>query len=165
MSNTLSSPQFFNPLALWADVAVKTSEMLVSSGSVIQIRTQRMAAAGMTPSAADIAEFTLMGQEKLDAANESNVAMASELQNTHFVLFGRALQHWFHSLNALFALAFSMTPAQAFERHGKFVDAATLSAATNSDLSAAPARVAQQALQPIHAKATSNARRLASVAA
>ncbi len=161
MSNSLTSPRFFNPLMLWADVAVKTGEMLVSSGSVIQVRTQRMAAAGLTPSAADIAEFTLMGQEKLDAANESGAAMAVQMQNTQVAFTTHAVQHWFAGVSALFTMAFSTTPAQAFERQGEFIDAATRSAATVSQLSSASARIAQRGLKPIHAKATSNARRLA----
>ena len=46
MTPSFSSPRFFNPLMLWVDVALKTQEMLLSSGSVIQIRTERMAKAG-----------------------------------------------------------------------------------------------------------------------
>jgi hypothetical protein len=59
---------------VWTDVALKTGEMLMSSSSVIQLRTQRMATAGLAPNANDIAEFQLMGQEKLDAASESGAA-------------------------------------------------------------------------------------------
>ncbi|RYF73482.1 MAG: hypothetical protein EOO22_08880, partial [Comamonadaceae bacterium] len=105
MSPTLSSSRFINPLMVWTDVALKTGEMLVSSGSVIQARTQRMANAGLLPSADDIAEFQLMGQEKLDAANESNAAMAHELGTKQVALMGHAVQHWFGSVSAFFALA------------------------------------------------------------
>lgn len=161
MSSALLSPRFFNPLVLWTDVALKTGEMLVSSGSVIQIRTQRLATAGLAPSADDLAEFQLMGQEKLVAANESGAAIADELHNTQFTLVNRAVRHWFGTLSAFFALTVSTTPAQAIERHSEFVEAATRSAATVSQLSSASARIAQRGLKPIHAKATSNARRLA----
>lgn len=133
----------------------------MSSSSVIQIRTQRMAAAGLTPSTDDMAEFKLMSQEKLDAANESNAAMAHELGTRQVALLGHAVQHWFGSVGALFALAVATTPAEAIERHGKWVDAATRSAAVVSQISSASARVVQRGLKPIHAKATSNARRLA----
>lgn len=160
MSPTLSSSRFINPLMVWTDVALKTGEMLVSSGSVIQARTQRMANAGLLPSADDIAEFQLMGQEKLDAANESNAAMAHELGTKQVALMGHAVQHWFGSVSAFFALAVATTPAEAIERHGKFVDAATRTVVVASELSNAGARVAQSGLHPIHAKATSNARRL-----
>lgn len=160
MSHTLSSSRFINPLMVWTDVALKTGEMLVSSSSVIHLRTQRMATAGLLPSADDIAEFQLMGQEKLDAANESNAAMAHELGTKQVALMGHAMQQWFGSVSAFFALAVAATPAEAVERHGRFVDAATRTVAVASELSNAGARVAQSGLQPIHAKATSNARRL-----
>ncbi|MES1264108.1 MAG: hypothetical protein ABUU24_00460, partial [Variovorax sp.] len=79
MSPRFPSSRFFNPLMLWIDVALKTNEMLMSSGSVIQVRTQRMAQAGLTPSDADVAEMQLMGHEKLEAVTESGAAMAGQL--------------------------------------------------------------------------------------
>lgn len=160
-SSSVSPSRFVNPLMVWTDVALKTGEMLVSSSSVIQIRTQRMAAAGLMPTALDLAEMQLMGQEKLDAANESNAAMADELGTRQVALMGHAVQQWIGSVSAFFALAVATTPAEAIARHGQFVDAATRSAAVVSQISSASARVAQRGLKPIHAKATSNARRLA----
>lgn len=160
MSPTLTSSRFINPLMVWADVALKTGEMLASSSSVIQIRTQRMALAGLLPSADDLAEFKLMGQEKLDAANESNAAMVDELGARQLALMGHTVKHWWGSVNALCALAVSSSVAEAVERHGEFVGAATRTAVSASELSNASGRVAQRGLQPIHAKATSNARRL-----
>lgn len=164
MPTSSASPRFVNPLMVWTDVALKTGEMLLSSGSVIQIRTQRMASAGLTPNAADMAEFHLMGKEKFEAANESSAAMADELGNKQFMLMSSAVKHWVGSVTAFFALVGSTTPAQAMARHSEFVDAATLSAATVSQMTSASALAAQRALHPIHAKATSNARRLAPVA-
>ncbi len=146
---------------VWTDVALKTGEMLMSSSSVIQIRTQRMASAGLTPNAADVAEFHLMGKEKFEAANESTAAIADELGNKQVMLINSAVKHWIGSVTAFFALASSTTPAQAMAHHSAFVDAATRSAATVSQLSSASALAAQRGLHPIHAKATSNAKRLA----
>ena len=68
MSSLTSAARLASPLMLWADVALKTQEMLLSSGSVIHMRTERMAKAGLAPTAADLAEFKLMGDEKLAAA-------------------------------------------------------------------------------------------------
>ncbi len=164
MPHSLFSPRLFNPLMLWTDVAVKTGEMLASSGTVIQRRTQRMATAGLRPSTADKAEFTLMGQEKLDAAHESRTAMASQMHGKQVALINRSVQQWLASVGALFALALSATPVQAAKRHAAFIDAATQSALTVSQLFSVSARVVQRGLKPIHAKATSNARRLAPVA-
>lgn len=154
------SSRFINPLMVWTDVALKTGEMLMSSSSVIQLRTQRMATAGLAPNANDIAEFQLMGQEKLDAASESGAAMAHEIGTRQVALMGHAMQHWLGSVSAFFALAVATTPAEALSRHGEFVDAATRTVVVASELSNAGARVAQRGLAPIHEKATSNARRL-----
>lgn len=161
MSASFSSSRFFNPLMLWVDVAFKTQEMLLSSGSVIQLRTERMARAGLSPNAEDLAEMQLMGHEKLAAASESGAAMANQLHSTQFALVNRAMKHWLGGAVALFSLGTSVTPSQ-IETHGRaLAGAATRSVATLTQLSSAGARIAQRGLKPIHAKATSNARRLA----
>lgn len=161
MSASFSSSRFFNPLMLWVDVAFKTQEMLLSSGSVIQLRTERMARAGLSPNAEDLAEMQLMGHEKLAAASESGAAMANQLHSTQFALVNRAVKHWLGGAVALFSLGTSVTPSQ-IETHGRaLAGAATRSVATLTQLSSAGARIAQRGLKPIHAKATSNARRLA----
>ena len=72
-------PRFFNPLMIWTDVALKTGEMLVSSGSVIHMRTSRMAEHGMQPTPADMREIHLMSEEKLTAVTESGAAIANQL--------------------------------------------------------------------------------------
>jgi len=163
MQTPHSSPRFFNPLMLWTDVALKTGEMLVSSGSVIHMRTRRMAEHGLQPNASDMREMRLMGQEKMAAANESSAAIANQLQITQDGMV-RGTHQWLASANALMALATSVTPAQAVLRGEAFVNATTRAAATATQLSSAGARVAQRSLKPIHAKATSNARRLSQAA-
>jgi hypothetical protein len=162
MSPSFSSVRFFNPLMLWIDVAFKTNDMLLSSGSVIQARTQRMVQAGLSPSAADLAEMQLMGHEKLEAASESGAAIVNQLHTTQFALTNRAVQQWLGGAVALFSMATSVTPAQILTHAKALASAATRSAATVSQLSSAGARIVQRGLKPIHAKATSNARRLAS---
>lgn len=159
-----SSPRFFNPLMLWTDVALKTGEMLVSSSSVIQMRTCRMAEHGLQPNAADMREMRLMSQEKIAAANESSAAVAKQLQITQGGLM-KGAQQWLDSASALMALATSATPAQAVRRGEAFITATTRAAATATQLSSAGARMAQRSLKPIHAKATSNARRLSATRA
>ncbi|HEY2257479.1 MAG TPA: polyhydroxyalkanoate granule-associated phasin [Variovorax sp.] len=161
MTPSFSSPRFFNPLSLWADVALKTQEMLLSSGSVIQIRTGRMATAGLTPSDVDLAEFQLMGHEKLAAVSEAGAAMAGQLHTTLFALVNRSVKHWLGGGVALFSMATSITPAQAVSHAEALGSATARSAEALSQLSSASARIVQRGLKPIHAKATSNARRLA----
>ncbi|MGJ7494827.1 polyhydroxyalkanoate granule-associated phasin [Variovorax sp. RT4R15] len=158
---TLNSyPRFINPLMLWTDVALKTGEMLVSSGSVIQMRTRRMAEHGMQPTSADMREIQLMSEEKLAAVTESGAAIANQLHTTQYALMNRAVQQWVTTGTALVSLATSFTPAQALSRGQALVDASTRAAATLTHVSSAGARVVQRALKPIHAKATSNHRRL-----
>jgi hypothetical protein len=146
---------------LWADMALKTHEMLLSSGSVIQMRTERMAKAGLTPSPADLAEFQLMGDEKLAAAGEAGAAMARQWHSSHVSLTSRALQQWFLSAGAFLSMAGSITPAQAAVRGDAFVKATTRAVSTAGQLSGTAVRIAREGLKPIHAAATSNARRLA----
>lgn len=161
MTHSISSPRFFNPLMLWADIAVKTNEMLLSSGSVIQMRSERIARAGLTPSDDDLAEFQLMGHEKLAAVSEASAAMANQLHTTQFALINRAVRHWLGSGVALFSLSTSVTAAQALRHAEALGSAAARSAAAVTQLTSAGARIVQRGLKPIHAKATSNARRLA----
>jgi hypothetical protein len=161
MSTAFPSPRFFNPFMLWADVVFKTQEMLLHSSSVIQLRTERMAKAGLTPSDADLAEMQLMGHEKLAAATASGAAIAHQLHSTQFALVNRAARQWLVGAVAMASLATSTTPAE-ISTHGRaLVAAATRSAATLSQLSSAGARIAQRGLKPIHAKASANALRLA----
>lgn len=155
------SSRFFNPLMLWADVALKTQEMLLSSGSVIQIRTERMARAGLAPSAEDLIEFQLMGHEKLAAVSESGAAVANQLHTTSFSLAQRSMRHWLGGATAWVGLATSLTPAQAAAHSHELFNAGSRAVATASQIGSASARVVQRGLKPIHAKATANARRLA----
>ncbi|MBO9514112.1 MAG: hypothetical protein J7549_08350 [Variovorax sp.] len=157
----MSSARFFNPLMLWADVALTTQEMLLSSGAVIHLRTARMARAGLAPSDADLAEFQLMGHEKLAAASEASAAMVNQLHTTQFALLNRAVRHWLGGAVALCSLATSTSQAQALTHAEALGASAARTAAAVSQLSSASARIVQRGLKPIHAKATSNARRLA----
>lgn len=91
------NPSLFNPFLLWADVALKTTEMLFSSAQVIGTRVNRMALAGANPSARDRREFALMGTEKVKAATESGLAVAARLQAANWQLCARAWQQWLAS--------------------------------------------------------------------
>jgi hypothetical protein len=165
MSSLISAARLPDPLMQWVDLAVKTHEMLLSSGSVIRMRTERIAKAGLTPSAVDLAEFQLMGHEKLAAASESGMAMAKQWHSSHFSLANRALQQWLQGTTAFFSLAGSVTPAQAAAHSDALVQATAGTATAASQLSDAAACIAREGLKPIHAAATSNARRLAELQA
>jgi hypothetical protein len=145
----------------WFELALKTQEMLLSSGDVIRMRTERIAKAGLAPSADDLAEFQLMGQEKLAAASESGLAMARQWHSSHLSMAHRVLQQWLQSTAAFFSLAGSVTPAQAAAHGDAFVQSAAGTVNAASQLPDIAARIAHDGLGPIHAAATSNARRLA----
>ena len=145
---------------LWTDLAVQTSEMLAASAQVIGLRTGRMAAAGPLPSARDQREFALMAQEKFDAASASAAAMAGQWLSIGSGFGVQVWQDLFEAGIALFSLASSRTVQQSIDRQAELTRTLRRSAASASRLGTAGARVAHRGLQPIHATATANARRL-----
>ena len=159
------SSRYFNPIALWADVAAKTGDMLLSSSTVVQIRTGRLMRSALAPTDADLREFGLMGHEKVAAASESGSAMVSQLHATQFALTHRAVRQSLQAAEAMAALMVSISPAQAAAQTRRLLNAVNRSAATGSQLSSAAARIAQRGLRPIHSRATSNATRLLSAQA
>jgi hypothetical protein len=99
-TQTFFTPAVFNPFMLWADFAMKAMEMLVSSGQVIGTRVDQMARAGHNPSARDIKEFALMGSEKMKAATESSLAVATRMQAANVQLLTRGWQQWFQAMSS-----------------------------------------------------------------
>lgn len=152
--------RYFNPFALWTDVAAKTGNMLLSSGTVVQIRTHRLLSSALSPSDADLRELGLMGQEKLAAASESGTAMASQLHATQFALTHRAVRQSLQTVEALAGLMVSISPSHTAAQTQRLLKAANRSMATATQLSSATARIAQRGLRPIYSRATSNAQRL-----
>jgi hypothetical protein len=150
-----------NPLLLWTNLALKTSEMLMASAQVIGHRTQRMALAGPMPNARDRREFTLMGQEKVDAVGESMQAVALRMVTANQQLGAMLFKQMMAGATSFMALA--TTPALAWtglrqsELLGQTVSSST---ALASHLSGSFAQLAHHGLKPIHSRATSNARRL-----
>ncbi|KRB89142.1 polyhydroxyalkanoate granule-associated phasin [Noviherbaspirillum sp. Root189] len=149
-----------NPLLVWMQLGFKTSEMLFASSQVIGHRTSRMAMAGPVPNARDRKEFTLMGQEKLEAAAESAQAVINRMFALQIEMASTAFRQYMTGVTSLFALA--AAPASVLTAGGQarlmrgFL--VPLTAATS--LSGNMARVAQHGLKPIHSRATANARRL-----
>jgi len=156
----MSSSRYFNPISLWTDVAAKTGDMLLSSTTVVQIRTGKLMRSALAPTDADLHEFGLMGQEKVAAVSESGTAMVSQLHATQFALTHRAVRQLLQTAEAMSALMVSVSPVQAAAQTRRLMNAANRSAATASQLSSAAARIAQRGLRPIYTRATSNATRL-----
>lgn len=152
---------FADSLAKWSDLALKTTEMLTASAEVIGHRTGRMVSCGPLPTSEDQREFTLMGQEKIEAATEAATAIALHAVDTQHQLWASTMRQMLHGSTAMLSLVSSRSAEQAAENQAKLVRAMTRSAiATSRRLSGAPASLAHRGLDPIHARATANAKRL-----
>ncbi len=149
-----------NPFLIWIELSVKTSEMLLASAQVIGHRTSRMVMAGARPNPADRREFTLMGQEKVEAALESAHAMATHLTDANQQLWSRAVGQINSSAQTMLSLTRSRSSSQAIERQTHLVKTMTRSLITATQMSHTAARFAHSGLLPVHSRATANATRL-----
>jgi hypothetical protein len=154
---------FANPFVAWGNLAVKTGEMMLASASVIQHRTGRMATAGLNPSARDQREFTLMGQEKVEAAVESAQAMAIQMMALNPMTNLRTLDLMMKGSSAMMSLATSATAAQSLKNQAALARVLAESANVQTELSHSAVKIAQHGLKPIHSRVTSNAKRLAKI--
>lgn len=138
--------------------AVKVAELAIAAPQVIAHRTARVLAAGANPGAADRAELSRMGTEKVQAFWESVFAIGAQAMrsNQEYVRLG-ALQ-WWRLWTTPWWLAAARPAAQAMAALPRAaIVAATQSA---SPQARAVAELAPAGLGPIHKRATANARRL-----
>jgi hypothetical protein len=149
-----------NPFLAWSQLAWKIGEMSLASAQVIAYRTTRMAAAGPLPDARDREEFTRMGREKFEAATESGRAIAAHLATMNLKFGAQAFRYMLTGTTALMSLAASRNAGQFIARQAKLAESLSRSARAASDLSDSAVRLAGRGLNPIHARATANARRL-----
>jgi hypothetical protein len=149
-----------NPYTAWAEVAMKTGEMMLASAQVIGHRTGRMASAGASPSLRDRREFSRMGMEKVEAASESAWAMGQHLSAMNAQLGLQAWKDLCDAGSAWMSLASSKNVSQAVQRQARLVQSVSQSAASASKVSDVAARMASRGLKPIHSRATANAKRL-----
>jgi len=149
------------PFMLWNELALHTGEMLAASAQVISHRTGRIVKAGHTPTLRDRREFTRMGVEKLEAANESAWAMGQHLSTVNAQLAMGAWRDLAAAGAAWLTLASSKTLPQAIEQQQRLMQSVSQSADSASRLSELAARLTQHGLKPIHSRATANAKRLA----
>jgi hypothetical protein len=101
-----------------------------------------------------------MAQEKYEAGAQSFGAMTAHMmamnQSWGVLIFRQVLRN-----NAAFlSLAGSRTPSQLIARQGALAQALGQSAVSMADLSRSAAVLAHRGLEPIHARATANAKRL-----
>ena len=149
-----------NPFSVWTDLAMNTCEMMVASAEVIGHRAGRMAVAGPIPDVRDQREFTLMGQEKIDAAAESARAMAEFVMMMNCQLGAQAFSQMLTGSTAMISLAASSNIGESIERQGELVRTMTESAITAAQLPNSAGLLAQSAVEPIYSRTKANARRL-----
>ena len=162
MTSRSSAALLANPFLLWGTLGMKAMQMSTAAAQVIAIRTTRMAAAGLNPSAADKREMTLMGAEKVDAFTRAGQALASGAAPLLAGMAGQALRTGLDVLGATANLAASRSLPQTMARQRRLADTLMrhAPAAQHGAAATATARLAHRALAPVHAKATANAKRL-----
>ncbi len=148
-----------NPFLIWTDLLIKTNEIFFASIQVIGHRMCRLAAAGAKPDKRDSREFTLMGEEKIEAVAESTQAMIAQMMKLN-QLGTKAVSQMITGAMSIMSLATSRTAKQFRNRQAKLTRKVNQSTSTVSLLSASTARVLERGLQPIHSRATANAKRL-----
>lgn len=148
------------PSPPWFGLAFKTGEMMMASAFVINRRLTRMALAGANPNARDRREFQRMGQEKVEAATESLLAVSAQLAFAGPQLGAVSFQYWMKTVRALLATstrpAMSVVGAQAALMGLTFGN----SSSTAAKMASVSAKLAHHGLRPVHSRATANARRL-----
>ena len=162
MKSRHSAALLANPFLLWGTLGVKAVQMSGAAAQVIAIRTTRMAAAGLNPTAADKHEMTLMGAEKVDAFTRAGHALATGALPLVAGMAGGAFRTGLDLVNATLNLAASRSIPQTMARQRQLADTLMRSTpgAQQGAASTATARLAHRALAPVHQKATANARRL-----
>ncbi|MCA1933909.1 MAG: hypothetical protein LDL37_00545 [Asticcacaulis sp.] len=149
-----------NPFFAWTSLALKSSEMLMASAEVITHRVNRMANADAIPSAEDQREFTLMGQEKLEAGTESLMAMSQYWMNLNHEVSTQAFHNMMDMGHSLTALATSRSAAEALTHQARLADSVMRGVNHAADLSGKAAALTEHGLKPVHSRAVANAKRL-----
>ena len=150
-----------DPVLQWSELANQATEMMLASAQVISHRTGRMATAGPAPSADDLDEFSLMTQEKFEAATESSLSVAAHCLQLNQQLWTQMLAQMQDAMTAMVSAATSSNLAESMTHQATLITAMSPSVDAHTQLSNAAADLTRRALDPIHARATANAERLA----
>jgi hypothetical protein len=86
--------------------------------------------------------------------------MTTHMLNTQQRLLASTFRHMLYGSTAMLSLASARSAEQAAEHQARFARALARSAIAASRVTNTPASLARHGLQPIHARATANARRL-----
>lgn len=147
----------WTPWFAWSEIMFKSAEMMKASGQVIGHRVERMGRAGAAPSPRDVKEFTLMGQEKLEAAAESAQAMSLFWWRAQQQAGAKAFEQMLGMGTAWWSMAGGGAPGRGTPGWSTAWAEPWRQAAQWSQSSTG---LLNKGLQPIHSRATANARRL-----
>jgi hypothetical protein len=150
-----------SPIDEAARAARAGQELLEASGDVIARRLGIVADAMRDPSKADMTELALMGSEKLEAINASaRIGMTGAMALARTAQ-GVAARETAAASQAFDAVMKSTNPAEMLTTQGQWAAKAwTRSWEDSWAMGAALMKLQTDALQPIHAAATANAKRL-----
>lgn len=164
MKGMNAAQAWMQPFAVWSEFALKATDMLWASSQTITQRGMRMAQSGTPPSARDTKEFARMGLEKAQAAGESWLTLFSPSAMNAGVQVAQAMwgQFWrnVNTMNGINYVPGAANPTQAMRQMAQAGKAVSDGMETAAATSAHVGRSAVRALQPVRAKAKSNARRL-----
>jgi len=137
--------------------------MMLASAQVIAHRTARMHAAGPLPSPRDVAEFTLMGREKIEAGVDCAIAAARhDLSGT--VISATLMWQRLLGVSAdLAGLGMSRTPAHALAQHARLLRGIVACVEEQTRLAQSTVSLAADVLTPVHRRTRANARRLGKI--
>ncbi|WP_082385035.1 phasin family protein [Brevundimonas sp. AAP58] len=141
--------------------AANGADMMRAASEVIAARITILADGLADPMKADIREMSLMGTEKLEAMGASATALAGAMGDLTARVSASAMEEMGHAASAASAMAAAKTPqaallAQMSWAMGWWSRASSQALSVNAEL----LKAQSEALKPIHAAATANARRL-----
>lgn len=144
-----------------ASDAATGAEMMRAASEVIAARMAILADGLADPMKADIREMSLMGTEKLEALGASATALAGAMGDLTARASASAMEEMGHATRAASAIVGARTPQAALSAQmswamGWWSRASSQALSVNAELLKAQA----EAMKPIQAAATANARRL-----
>jgi len=144
-----------------ASVARSGHELIEASGNVIARRLEIVAEAVRDPMRADLREMALMGSEKVEALSASAAAGVKAGMAMAATASATAARETAAAQKAFSAIASAETPMGAALAHNAWATAALGRAVADSwAFGSTMLKLQADALAPIHAAATANARRL-----
>ncbi len=136
-------------------------EMMRAASDVIAARMAIMAEGMANPMKADVRELSLMGTEKLEALSASGAALAGAMGDLTARASATAMDEMGHVARAAASIAAASTPQAAASAQFAYAMGWWSRASSQAfGFNAAVLKAQAEALKPIHAAATANARRL-----